>query len=462
MDQSITALLERLESQNPEDRRSAAEALGECEPSSEIISALGKRLSDANKGVRDAVAHTLMKFKSTETARVIAHYISDDNVAVRNLAGEMLVQMGTDAIEAILPHLHAEDADDRKFAVDTLGLIQNPAVVGPIIGLLTDDNENVRYAVVEALGNIRDAGSVGTLMELFGKDDGLRAPISEALGKIGGDAAGDFLLRSITTEDTLVQFAIVEALGNLGTQQALYPLMERITEHTGEMRRVILRAIVGIIERQGMELRFPETFETYFIEALEDEEREIRLSALRGLSQFSTRRSYDAMLKLIGDDEEVNEVISSIFHENPREAFGAIIEKLEQEFEQSTPPLVQLLARVTKDIVDTRESNPDDDELLQRIDRAFDALLRMWGELTGEMRYGTLDLLLMLDGERALPIVRDALSDSEPWVRIHALELLEHIGDARIREHLETAVNDESEVVREFAQRSLERLTIPQ
>jgi len=455
-------LIDQLQSADPEERRIAAEMLGEGELSSTVTSALALKLCDDNKGVRDAVAHSLYTFKSDEAARAIAHYIRDDNVAVRNLAGELLIQMGGIAIDALLPYLSHEDPDTRKFTVDILGLIQQPRAVDPLIDLLNDNNENVRYGVVEALGNIRDERAVHSLIVLYGAEEGLRASIAEALGKIGGEKAGDFLLRSIATEDSLVQFAIIEALGNLGTQQALYPLMEKISEHTGEMRRVILRAVVGIVQQQGIDLQFPETFETYFIEALEDEERDIRLSALRGLSQFTTRRAFNAMIRAVGNDEEFNNIISNIFHQRPYQAFSALVETLEKEFEPSHVTLIQLLALILKDIVESRDSDTEDGDLLQLIDRAFEALMRIWGELTGEMRFGSLDLLMMLDTERALPIIRDSLKDYEPWVRIHALELLEHVGDMQLREYLATAVNDESEIVREFAQRSLERLTIPQ
>ncbi len=238
--------------------------------------------------------------------------------------------------------------------------------------------------------------------------------------------------------------------------------MEKISEQTGEMRRVILRAIVGIVQQQGIDLQFPETFEAYFIEALEDEERDIRLSALHGLSQFTTQRAFNAMIQVMGTDEEFNDIISSALHQNPHQAFVALIETLEKEFEPSHLTLIQLLALITKDIVESRNPDGEDGDLLQLIDRAFEALMRIWGELTGELRYGSLDLLMMLDTERALPVIRDALTDYEPWVRIHAIELLGHVGDVQLREYLETAAHDESEIVREFAQRSLERLTITQ
>jgi HEAT repeat protein len=452
----------QLQSADPEERRIAAEILGRGEPSPEVISALAKRLCDDNKGVRDAVTHSLLMFRTGEAAQAIAHYISDENVAVRNLAGEILIQMGEVALDVLQPYLHDEDPDARKFATDILGLIQHPRSIEPLTSLLGDINENVRYAAVEALGNIRDQQAVGPLIAIFGAEEGLRAPVAEALGKIGGDKAGDFLLRSIASEDSLVRFAIVEALGNLGTQQALYPLMEKISEHTGEMRRVILRAVVGIVEQQGIDLQYPETFETYFIEALEDEERDIRLSALRGLSQFTTRKAFEGMIRMVGDDEEFNDCISQAFHQKPHLAFGVLIETLEKHFDPSRITLIQLLSLVTKDIVESRDSDSDDADILRMIDRAFESLMRIWGELTGEMRFGTLDLLVMLDTERALPVVRDARSDYEPWVRIHALEILEHVGDTQLREYLTTAMNDESELVRDFAQRALERLTIPQ
>ncbi len=457
-EQSIQDFINQLKSPDPEERRIAAENLAHLTPQPEIISALALCLHDENKGVRDAVAFSLAMYKSPETAKAIVLAITDSNVAVRNLAGELLVQFGENALGAVYPYLKVEDVDARKFAVDVLGLIENPLSVEPLIELLQDTNDNVRYAAVEALGNIRDERAVAHLISLFNRDELLRAPIAESLGKIGGEIAGGFLLNSLTRNDTLVQFAIVEALGNLGTQQALYPLMQEIGQYTGEMRRVILRAIEGIIQQQGISLQYPETFEQYFIEALHDEERDIRISALQGLRQFNTHRACEAIIRMVGGDEEVNQLVSEILHDNPVESFKCVIEMLEAELTPQQVVLVQVLSVLTPAVIAVKQEHPENTVIDPLVEKAFEIILQLWGELSGEMRYAVLDTLMLLDVERAVPILRDALYDQEPWVRIHAIELLEHARDGELREHLQRATEDESEMVREYALRTLERL----
>jgi len=135
---------------------------------------------------------------------------------------------------------------------------------------------------------------------------------------------------------------------------------------------------------------------------------------------------------------------------------------MEGEFTPQHVLFIQVLSVLTPAVIAVKHEQPDSGVIDELIEKAFEIILQLWGELSGEMRYAVLDTLMLLDVERAVPILRDALYDQEPWVRIHAIELLEHAADAELREHLQRATEDESEMVREYAMRTLERLVDPQ
>jgi hypothetical protein len=66
--------------------------------------------------------------------------------------------------------------------------------------------------------------------------------------------------------------------------------------------------------------------------------------------------------------------------------------------------------------------------------------------------------LATMGGEQAIPALRQALQDKEPWIRETAVETLAEIGGEQAIQGLQQALGDENEEVRKAAQEALSRL----
>jgi HEAT repeat protein len=177
---------------DPDIRRRAAEDLAESSDRN-VLAVLSIALQDENKGVEDAVSRSFLSIGGSEAARAIVYHIEDDNIASRNLAAKLLVRLGKSSIHALVPYLRSDNKDVRKLAVDILGEIKDKEPIYYLLPLLDDTDPNVIVAVLEALGNIGSNTTIKPIGDAYEQYPFARLMAIEALGKIGGSSVRDFL-----------------------------------------------------------------------------------------------------------------------------------------------------------------------------------------------------------------------------------------------------------------------------
>jgi HEAT repeat protein len=226
----------------------AADALGNI-GDTRAVEPLIKALGDKNSDVRRCAAKVLDKlgWKPKTDGQKAAYLIS-------NAAWGTLVELGEAAVEPLIKALGAEDEDVRKSAtgvLDKLGWVPEtdgqraayliavqdweslvecggPAVE-PLIGVLGDEDEDVRWYAAETLGKIGNTRAVEPLISALG-DDNTRTlkgceTIIEALGKIGDARAVEPLIKALGEDYNRLRTAAAKALGEIGDAQAVQPLI---------------------------------------------------------------------------------------------------------------------------------------------------------------------------------------------------------------------------------------------
>ena len=286
-----------LSADDPALRRRAAEELAEIKGFTPIA-ALAAALRDENKGVRDSALRSLSQIGNENVARAAVEYIADENIVTRNLAAELLLKLKGQSVGALLPYLYDVNQDVRKFAVDILGLIGDEKTVAHIIPLLDDQDENVVVSAAEALGNIRSALAVPHLIRVFKLNDNAKVIVAEALGKIGDESSGEFLLKYFSAvvenqqADNLVLYAVVDAIGSLGIEDALPAIHRSIFSVNGGVRQMLLHTMIRILERHNKPLTELHKFQTDLIDALRRDNEAIRLSAVKVLAGIEGKSRY--------------------------------------------------------------------------------------------------------------------------------------------------------------------------
>jgi HEAT repeat protein len=165
-------------------RYTTAEALGKIGDARAVEPLIGV-LSDNEQEVRKCAAEALDKIgwvPGTDGQR--AAYL----IAVEDW--ESLVEWGGAAVEPLIEALSDENhcrntlyiRSLRAAAAEALGKIGDARAVEPLIGMLGDEDSDVRYDAAEALGKIGDVRAVEPLIKAL--EEGNPSAATEALAKI--------------------------------------------------------------------------------------------------------------------------------------------------------------------------------------------------------------------------------------------------------------------------------------
>jgi HEAT repeat protein len=276
-----TADLEMLlDSSDPEERRRATSELfvrasdaplGTC-------SLVLKALADEDWRVRkEAIATAFALAPSRELLDELVRALSvGDNVGLRNAAVEALGGFGVHAVAALGAALGELDADGRKLAVEALGRVGHQSALPILIGVLEDEDPNVRVAAVEAMADLGRTGvsealkalqnclaakeqmlvlaalnglnglgvalSFGTVEPLLDQPL-LRRPALLAAGRTSAPAAVAPVVAALERASGGAFVELVGALSELARKRELLPLLRQTGAQLSERTRQSLAAL---------------------------------------------------------------------------------------------------------------------------------------------------------------------------------------------------------------------------
>jgi HEAT repeat protein len=194
-----------------------------------------------------AVPHLIEKMK-TEDARemltledvfkMIGHpatpslvnALGSDNNYRRRLAARILGEMhDSSSVDGLLGYANDSDFRMRAGVVSALGKIGDARAIPAADSALDDDDYLVRTSAAIALENFKDPTSIPPLIDALSDSYyGVRYSAAEALAKIGDDAVQPVLTHLSETADTLAFYLLIEVAGNLGNEKFVDPLSKII------------------------------------------------------------------------------------------------------------------------------------------------------------------------------------------------------------------------------------------
>lgn len=158
--------------------------------------------------------------------------LSERSWVVRRSAIAGLSALGEPAVPGLIGILrHGRDDEDRlAAAVDALSTSIG-AIDAAIIELMGDQDIAVVCDAAQILGRRRVVQAIPALEGLVaGKDDNAAVAAIEALGRIGGTAALESLVRAARSHEFFRVFPAIDVLGRTGDPRAVGPLAELLDE----------------------------------------------------------------------------------------------------------------------------------------------------------------------------------------------------------------------------------------
>ncbi len=296
------SIIESLRSRDSDDVRSAAFEAGD-KKIVEAVPMLSDHIKSRNVGVQEAAEYALRKIRGPKVVEKMLPYLHSEDSSLRNIAMDILREIGCDDVPSLCPLLRHQDPDIRIFMSDIMGHTKSRASVGPLCeALLKDPEVNVRYQAAMSLGTLAFADAVEPLHQAMKDEEWVQFSVVEALTKIGADSTINTFVQSLHTSSPLVASIIIDALGELKNIKAV-PLLLKFVETAPEiLRHKTVKTIVQILGPDSLCLIAESEqakLKKYLEEALGDEDDDVQLIALSGLSVMGDQISSAAIMDLL-------------------------------------------------------------------------------------------------------------------------------------------------------------------
>lgn len=268
---AVAFLIPLLDDPNPFVRIKSAEALGRFRDA-RAVAALVARLNDSEGAVRRTAVMALGEIRDPRATGPLAGTVGDGDTSVRAYAVLALAQIGTvgnqGITESIGKFLKDPDPKVRQSAGIELAKQKEPAVTGMIIDLLRDNDADIRYLARLYLVEHGDEADIPRF-----------SAVINDIRECGDPAAAELAARAR-------EFCVIK-LGSIGTYPVTGPLVAALRDPYGFVRAAAAFCL-GEIGDEGAEKNL--------LEALNDEEEQVRYAAGLALDKIS-------QLRRLRDDE---------------------------------------------------------------------------------------------------------------------------------------------------------------
>ncbi|MCJ7742704.1 MAG: HEAT repeat domain-containing protein [Methanoregula sp.] len=185
-----------------------------------------------------------------------------DDMHTQSEAARALGSLGPAAMDVLLRDLKKKDKDHHLVIIKALSEIRDPTPVPVLIGMLNDENSEVRWGVAIALGEIGDSRAIEPLINSLRDYDkyvrygaavslqvlGWKPPTDEekafflaglqdwqAVGVLG-DSAIPALTTILHDRHSMIRIKAVEILGGLRSTRAIPVLMQSLADEDSDVR----------------------------------------------------------------------------------------------------------------------------------------------------------------------------------------------------------------------------------
>lgn len=258
---------------------------------SDALSGLLRQLADDDREVRARAVESLGHLEDPRAVEPVIALLRDPDLRIVSLAVEALGELQDPrAIEPLIAMMKGELGFVDSTA-DALAKIGKPAVE-PLVRTFQDPSVDVttRAVVATALGKIGDSRALDPIVAaLKGEEDYLKPYTAEALGMIGNARAVGPLIAALKNADPTVAAFAIQALERIKDPRALGPLVAVLEDENPSNRRAVVQAL-GTIGGDGVS--------EPLIAALQDEDMDVRICGVQALEKTKDPRSVEPLIAL--------------------------------------------------------------------------------------------------------------------------------------------------------------------
>lgn len=342
--------------------------------------------------------------KQGEAKRLIAQL---GDVTRRERAAQELIRLGSDAVSPLIEALQTRDGHLLPYYQQILARI--PSASPSLLKALATAHPIIRGRVAEVFAISKERNAVPALLE------------------------------ALQGEYFTVRSRAALALGNIGDVRAIQPLLRTLKDPEDEVRIAACLALSFFKD--------PSTFDDITNVLLDDPKIEVRQAAARALGDTRHPAALPYLMEALHD---------SFWWYEREYASADLLSAIEKMGTVAVPPLIDALQDkegTVRKFAASLLGKLGDPRAIEPLGMALYDLHHEVGKVAAES--------LARFGASVLEILAEALSHPEMWIRIHAIEALSKIQDARVTPILLQILSDPEREVRKQVIQSLGELKDP-
>ena len=239
--------------------------------------------------------------------KTLEHYIDllrdGDNFEKEKAIDALTASPGRDAVEGIIPLLQQKNTGARMAVLDVLKKIGSSHIEG-VIGMLYDDNEDIRVYGCEVLSFLKDPRAIPSLIDKVKNDaDNVRNAACVALGDFDNEEAVEALLNALH-DDEWIAFSAIYSIGRTKHKNAAPNLIEIFKAGEEELSIAACEVLIEYDDNTILDEIF---------EVLKNWDRAKRNTYLKVILEKGNEEIFQKLKEKIGD-ELYEHLLGSVWH----------------------------------------------------------------------------------------------------------------------------------------------------
>lgn len=175
--------------------------------------------------------------------------LNDPEPTVRSAASDSLEKIESlGELSRTLEHLKTGDRGQKIQAIFTLGRINDPRTIPPLLAMLKSSDPDIRSTAVQVLGQKHDPKTIGPVVKHLGDpDSAVRVHAARALGFFSDRRLVPYLAKVLGDRDEQLVLEAVKSLRSMGFAEAEKPLIS-LLDHDHPTIRTEAAAALGDLD----------------------------------------------------------------------------------------------------------------------------------------------------------------------------------------------------------------------
>ncbi len=240
----VDPMINLMKNQEPNTKEQAMIALGKIGDERGVEPLMAIATGTAHPYLRKIAIQSLGDLGNAKAIPALIEmlFVEVPGISFVNEAGYSLAQIGKPAADALVTTLERKNKKVEAIRLGDGSKIQEGAIEAKAARILGDLKiSSAEKSILAALGKYY--GQFTGKGQMHATIPGAVMELTEALGKVGGDASVPMIQKIALTEDARVRGKATEALTNLGARKAIPTLVDSAKKGTKEARR---HAVVAI------------------------------------------------------------------------------------------------------------------------------------------------------------------------------------------------------------------------